>query len=143
MIDTYGYSREEMLSFTLFDLRPEDEVPKLKQYLSEIDNERVGDEGVWKHQKKNGEFIYARVVRNPVRLENDDRNYQLVMYKDLTGEMNAHLSNDMLFKHSLDGIMLTKPDGEILQANPAACRILGMSEQEIARARPRGGCCER
>lgn len=131
MLDTYGYSRDEMLSFTLFDLRPEEEVPKFKKYLSQIDNESVGDEGIWRHQKKNGEFVYARVVRNPVTFEGDGRDYQLAMYKDLTGEMNAHLSNDMLFKHSLDGIMLTKPNGEILQANPAARRILGMSEQEI------------
>lgn len=131
MIEIYGYSREEMLSFTLLDLHSEEEIPKLKKYLSQIDNESVGGEGVWKHQKKNGEFVYARVVRNPVRLENDDRDYQLAMYKDLTGEMNARLSNEMLFKHSLDGIMLTNPNGEILQANPAACEILGMTEQEI------------
>ncbi|SMO93282.1 PAS domain-containing sensor histidine kinase [Fodinibius sediminis] len=131
MADTYGYSREEMLSFTLFDLRPEEEVPRFKQYLSQLDNESVGDEGVWKHQKKNGEFVYARVVRNPVRFDNEEHDYQLVMYKDLTSEMNTQLSNDMLFKHSLDGIMLTNPNGKILQANQAACDILGMSEQEI------------
>lgn len=131
MVDTYGYSREELLSFTLFDLRPEEEVSKLKQYLSKIDNERVGDEGVWKHQKKNGEFVYARVLRNPVAFNDDDRNYQLAMYKDLTGELNEKLNNEMLFKNSLEGIMLTNPNGDVLQANQTACKILGMSEQEI------------
>jgi len=131
MIDVYGYSREEMLSFTLFDLRPEDEIAKLKKHLYQIDNETVGDEGVWKHQKKNGGFVYARVIRNPVTFEGDDRDYQLAMYKDLTGEMNTRLSNEMLFKHSLEGIMLTNPNGKILQVNPAACEILGMTEEEI------------
>ncbi len=131
MVDTYGYSREEMTSFTLFDLRPEEEIPKLKKYLSQIDNESVGDEGVWKHQKKNGEFVYARVLRNPVTFDNDDRDYQLVMYKDLTGELDTQLNNEMIFKNSLDGIMLTNPNGDILQANQAACEILGMTEQEI------------
>ncbi|MFH5886379.1 PAS domain S-box protein [Halalkalibaculum sp. DA3122] len=131
MIDVYGYSREEMLSFTLFDLRPGEEVPKLKKYLSQINNEQVGDEGIWRHQKKSGEFVYARVIRNPVTLAGEDGTCQLVMYKDLTGEMNVRLSNEMLFRHSLDGIMLTNPNGKILQANPAACEILGMSEQEI------------
>lgn len=130
MLNTYGYSREELLSFTLFDIRPQEEVPKLKKYLSQIENESVGNEGVWKHQKKNGEFVFARVVRNPVTL-NDDRDYQLAMYKDITSELNTQLSNEMLFKYSLDGIMLTNPNGEILQANPAACEILGMTEEEI------------
>ncbi len=142
MADTYGYSREEMLSFTLFDLRPEDEVTKLKEYLAQVDNESVGDEGVWKHQKKGGEFVYARVVRNPVSLDNKDRDYQLAMYKNLTSELESQLNNEMLFKHSLDGIMLTNPNGEILQANQAACDILGMSEQEITE-RGRGGIVAR
>lgn len=39
----------------------------------------------------------------------------------------------MLFKHSLDGIMLTSPNGDILQANQAACEILGMTEKEITK----------
>ena len=36
-----------------------------------------------------------------------------------------------LFEHGLDGILLTIPDGEVLAANPAACRMLGWSEDEI------------
>jgi PAS domain S-box-containing protein len=36
-----------------------------------------------------------------------------------------------LFEHSLVAILLTAPDGRILQANPAACRLFGRSEEEI------------
>jgi PAS domain S-box-containing protein len=35
------------------------------------------------------------------------------------------------FVHSIDGILLTAPDGRIFAANPAACRIFGRSEEEI------------
>lgn len=38
-----------------------------------------------------------------------------------------------LFEHSHDGIMLTAPDGSILDANPAACRMLGRSVGELRR----------
>ncbi|TYP93619.1 PAS domain S-box-containing protein [Fodinibius salinus] len=131
MVRLYGYNREEMLSFTLFDLRPEEEVPKLKKHLEQMDHDRLGDEGVWKQQKKNGDFIYVHVITNPVTFEEEDHTYQLAMYKDITSELNTQLNNDMLFKHSLEGIMLTNPNGEILQANSAACEILGMTEQEI------------
>jgi len=131
MVRLYGYNRKEMLTFTLFDLRPDEEVPKLEKYLAQMDHGKVGDEGVWKHQKKNGEFIYVHVMTNPVTFEGEDYTYQLAMYKDITSELNTQLNNDMLFKHSLDGIMLTNPNGEILEANPAACEILGMTEQEI------------
>lgn len=37
----------------------------------------------------------------------------------------------LIFEHSLDGILLTVPDGRILAANPAACRILEGTEEEI------------
>uniref|UniRef100_UPI000AF28150 PAS domain S-box protein n=1 Tax=Methanosarcina horonobensis TaxID=418008 RepID=UPI000AF28150 len=36
-----------------------------------------------------------------------------------------------LYENSLDGIFLTKPDGTILCANPQACQMFGMTEEEI------------
>jgi two-component system, NarL family, sensor histidine kinase UhpB len=36
-----------------------------------------------------------------------------------------------LFEHSMAGILLTAPDGRVLAANPAACRLLGRTENEI------------
>jgi PAS domain S-box-containing protein len=37
----------------------------------------------------------------------------------------------LLYENSLDGVLLTDPDGAILAANPAACRLLGRTEAEI------------
>ena len=36
-----------------------------------------------------------------------------------------------IFESSLSGILITKPDGTIVSANPAAQQILGMTEEEI------------
>ena len=36
-----------------------------------------------------------------------------------------------MFEHALDGILHTAPTGEIFAANPAACRMLGRTEEEI------------
>lgn len=41
---------------------------------------------------------------------------------------------EAIFQHSVDGILFTAPDGRVLAANPAACHILGRSEEEICRA---------
>jgi PAS domain S-box-containing protein len=38
-----------------------------------------------------------------------------------------------LFENSIDAILLTVPDGRILAANPAACRMFGRSEADIRR----------
>jgi PAS domain S-box-containing protein len=46
-------------------------------------------------------------------------------------------SNDLyrlLFENGLDGLLLTAPDGSILDANPAACRILDRTREEIIAA---------
>lgn len=40
----------------------------------------------------------------------------------------------MLFENSLDGILLTSPDGRILDANPSACVIFGRTREEIIAA---------
>lgn len=39
-----------------------------------------------------------------------------------------------LFNHSIDAVLLTSPDGDILAANPEACRIFARSEKEICEA---------
>jgi PAS domain S-box-containing protein len=44
----------------------------------------------------------------------------------------------LLFNNSLDGVLLTRPGGAVLAANPAACAIFGMSEAELC-ARGRAG----
>jgi diguanylate cyclase (GGDEF)-like protein/PAS domain S-box-containing protein len=52
------------------------------------------------------------------------------------GPRRSALSADDLraiFEHSMDGVLFTVPDGRVLAANPAACRILDMSETEICR----------
>jgi len=43
-----------------------------------------------------------------------------------------------LFEHSPDGMIVSRTDGTILRANPAACRMLGRTEEEL-RASGRAG----
>lgn len=44
----------------------------------------------------------------------------------------------LLFENSIDGVLQTAPDGTVLMANPAACRIFGLTEAELI-ARGRNG----
>jgi PAS domain S-box-containing protein len=39
-----------------------------------------------------------------------------------------------VFENSIDGVIISQPDGSILSANPVACRMLGMSEEELKKA---------
>lgn len=62
----------------------------------------------------------------------------VINYRDVTERLTAEIrlreSEEryrLLYNSSLDAILLTIPDGSILSANPAACRMLGWSEEEI------------
>ena len=55
-----------------------------------------------------------------------------VALASLSRDAASALSSAM-FEHSLDPLMITAPDGRILAANPAACRVLGLSERDLRR----------
>ncbi len=42
--------------------------------------------------------------------------------------------NRLIMDNSMDAILLTKPDGSIISANKAACKMFGMTEAEILKA---------
>ncbi|HUJ28429.1 MAG TPA: PAS domain S-box protein [Myxococcales bacterium] len=44
---------------------------------------------------------------------------------------------EKLFEYSIDGVIHATPEGDILRANPAACRALGRNEEELRRLRRR------
>ena len=46
----------------------------------------------------------------------------------------SHAQYRLLFENSMDGILLTSPDGIILEANPSACRILGRAREALLQA---------
>ncbi|REL37902.1 PAS domain S-box protein [Rhodohalobacter sp. SW132] len=124
----YGYSKEEFLGLTIADLRPEDEVPRLMKEVSKrIDS--FSNAGIWTHRKKCGELFYVRVHSHPISMEG--KKFKLVVAYDVTNKIQYREELEMLLDNSLDGIMLTSPEGSIYRANNAACQILGMSEEEV------------
>jgi diguanylate cyclase (GGDEF)-like protein/PAS domain S-box-containing protein len=56
----------------------------------------------------------------------------LAVHETLAGPRTIDAADyEAIFRHNLDGVLLTTPDGHILAANPAACSMLGLSEREI------------
>ena len=49
----------------------------------------------------------------------------------LRGDDGGNASFRALFEQSLDAVFLTAPDGGVLAANPAACRMFGYTEAEL------------
>ena len=72
------------------------------------------------------------------RIAGGDRPVALLCLLDITAQVDAQsLLREaeeryrLLFSHSMDGILLTEPSGLVLDANPAACGMLGRSVAEL------------
>lgn len=64
----------------------------------------------------------------------DDISAHVIVLVDITQRKQLQENEvrfRMIFENSLDAILLTRPDGQILMANRSACRELGMEESEI------------
>lgn len=77
----YGYSREEFLSMTILDIRPEEDESKLMQAVSEPLNE-VEFLGAWRHRKHNGGIIWVDIISHSIDF--GGREARLVLARDIT-----------------------------------------------------------
>ena len=77
----YGYSREEFLAMTIFDLRPPEEAPKLQAYLQTHPDVSETTSG-WIHRRKDGSLIEAEIVAHTIDF--GGRRANLVLARDVT-----------------------------------------------------------
>jgi PAS domain S-box-containing protein len=81
----YGYSKEEFLSMTADQIRPEEDVAELVKAFE--DRSRTYRQRVWRHRKKSGELIQVEIVS--FNLEFDGRAARLGVIEDLTERLRA------------------------------------------------------
>lgn len=82
-INHYGYTREEFLSMTVMDIRPVEEIPKLKAAVAQSKRrEKLFFQGTFKHCKKNGEIIQVDIQSNIIEFHG--RKAELVLANDIT-----------------------------------------------------------
>lgn len=87
-VSTYGYSRIEFLSKTLYDIRPKEEFEKLNEYLKKP-RSGYSESGEWKHKLKNGKVIDVLIISHEIEFE--DKSAVLVVSLDITERKKAEL----------------------------------------------------
>jgi diguanylate cyclase (GGDEF)-like protein/PAS domain S-box-containing protein len=79
--ERYGYTRDEFLSMTIADIRPEEDARKLMDYLR-VERPDLNYGGVWRHRTKGGEVIDVEVATHILTFRG--RRGGLVMAQDIT-----------------------------------------------------------
>ena len=130
-VNQYGYSKEEFLSLTLKDIRPEEDIPQL---LTDIKNtkETYNPMREWRHKKKNGEIIIVEISSHSILYNNKEARHVLV--NDITARKKAEDENRVL-AHALksinDFVTITDFENKIIFANDAFLNAYGYSYDEI------------
>lgn len=65
-IRKYGYNRDEFLNMTIYDIRPEEEANRLREYTA--NKIHIGNTlpQLWKHKLKNGNIIIANIISHDI-----------------------------------------------------------------------------
>ncbi len=77
----YGYSREELLKLTVLEIRPPEDVPRLKETLASIEPANLNT-GSWRHRKKDGTTFEVEITTHAIEFAG--RPARLVVASDVT-----------------------------------------------------------
>ncbi len=138
----YGYTRDEFLSMTIDDLRPDEDIPTLM-----IKNAADADELVisspWRHQTRDKKIIYVEMSSHPVVF--DGKHSRLVIVNDVTErklldekQQRLHISlqqSAMEWRQTFSAIdfpvLIVDLAGTIKRSNLAAEQIVGIEAEQI------------
>lgn len=139
---TYGYSRDEFLSMTINDLRPEEDIPTLMIKNADDPDELVIS-SPWRHQTRDKKTIYVEMSSHPVVF--DGKNSRLVIVNDVTErklldekQQRLHTSLQQsaaewrqTFNAMEFPVLIVDLAGVIKRSNLAAEQIAGVAAEEL------------
>jgi PAS domain S-box-containing protein len=66
VVAKYGWTRDEFLNMTVFDIRPPEDVPRLKETLSNLDEVSAQRAGLWRHRIRSGKIVDVEITTQNV-----------------------------------------------------------------------------
>jgi len=134
-IQKYGYSKEEFLSITLYDISPEYERNKLKDNITD-ESDEIQKSGPWKHKLKNGKIILVNIISHKIDFQGIKA--RLVIADDVTEKIKAEQSLiesekklRTFFDTSIEGICAADKNDIITFVNPRFAKLLEYKPDEL------------
>lgn len=130
-VDRYGYSREEFLTMSIFDIRPSEDYDKVMTAFHLI-GEESHESGTWRHLKKDGTLMYVNISAHKTLFQ--ERNVIMAVIRDNTEkyiyEQQISRTGEILNKIS-NPVIISDAEGNISWINPAFTKVTGYTSFEI------------
>ncbi|MDM7324856.1 MAG: PAS domain S-box protein [Thermus sp.] len=136
-VDKYGYTREEFLTMTILDIRPERERIRLLQDL-QSPRPPLQHSGPWIHRLKDGREIWVEIYSHA--LPDGHPPKVLVVALDITQRLQTEASMRLLqnaLEAAHEAVVLTDRSGRIEWVNAAFTRLTGYTPGEALGQNPR------
>jgi two-component system, cell cycle sensor histidine kinase and response regulator CckA len=134
-----GYTDTELRAMRFRELtHPDDRERDWELFSRAVRGETPDYRNEKRYVRKDGSIVWVRLNASFVRDGAGKPQRTVAICEDITERKQAEVAlreseerYRMLFENSLDAVLLTVPDGGVLSANPAACRMFGRTEAEI------------
>jgi PAS domain S-box-containing protein len=137
-IKHYGYTRDEFLSMTTVDIRPEEDKERYRNVHRTLTNDQ--NRGVWRHVKKDGSVIYVEVLVHEITF--DQKQSKLIVSLDVTQRKQTEdfLQSSQnrfrkIFESKLIGFFIWDSAQKIVQANEIFLNMIGYSHEDVEQHR--------
>src|SRR5450756_1701487 len=142
--DLLGYSPEELLGMDLQIITHPDDRAETPRKMEELASGRIPSSALVKrYVRKDGGIIWVNITISPLWAKGDPPDFAMASVEDITDRKRAEdalaISEERyrtLFESMRIGVLYFGPDGVIMSANPAAVRMLGITQGEIVTRRP-------
>lgn len=136
MVKIYGYSRQELLTKTIREIRPEKEVPEMEDRVRINSDTNILYEEAITHQRKNGDLMYVELQSNIIQFEG--RKAKLVIASDITEKIKSDLSLKasekrfkLLVQEGADLIAIVDTNGTQKYLSPNSLSIIGIASEDF------------
>jgi PAS domain S-box-containing protein len=134
-LERYGYTEQEFLQLSARELRPDEDRELFDKLLAQYRADRVYRSTV-RHLTKCGRVLDVDVVSHHVVYQGRPARFVVVIEITERNRMAQALVESQrrlqaLFDNAIDGILFADDSGRYVEANPAACALLGYTRDEM------------
>ncbi len=127
--ELYGWSREQLLTMSLRDVRLPEDVPRLERAVAEVRGLPKLPQRTSRHLTASGRLFDAVLEMNRVMFRGAPA--VLLVVTDITGQREEEHRMRLFAEHLHEGMSLIDPDGRIRFMSRAGERILGLEPGEL------------